>query len=124
DSFNFSLHSEHYGVSQSYRVLPHKALGENVHFITKPSKQYDSGKLTLVDGQSGSRPWKGHEWIGFDTCNVSLEVSLAKKRYIKDLNISYMNRVVGYTPQKKLLFFGRKKLKTQGPLFLYLQDKN
>jgi len=91
DTFNFSLHSEHFGVSQSYRVLPHIALGEEIHFITKPNKQYDSGKLTLVDGQTGSRPWKGHEWIGFDTSNFTIEVSLAKKRQIKELNLSFLH---------------------------------
>ena len=91
DTFNFSLHSEHFGVSQSYRVLPHIGLGENIHFKTKPNKQYDSGKLTLVDGQTGSRPWKGHEWIGFDTCNVSIEVTLAKKIQVKELNLSFLH---------------------------------
>jgi len=107
DTFHFSLHSEHFGVSQSYRVLPHQALGENVYFITKPNKQYDSGKLTLVDGQTGSRPWKGHEWIGFDTCNVSLEVSLAKKRYIKELNISFLHEPGSwiYAPRQITLFW-------------------
>jgi len=118
DSFNFSLHSVHFGVSQSYRVLPHKALGENVHFITKPSKQYDSGKLTLVDGQSGSRPWKGHEWIGFDTCNVSIEVSLAKKRYIKDLNISFLHEPGSwiYAP-KEITLFWKERTKNLGTTF-------
>jgi hexosaminidase len=71
--------------------LPHIALGEEIHFITKPNKQYDSGKLTLVDGQTGSRPWKGHEWIGFDTSNFTIEVSLAKKRQIKELNLSFLH---------------------------------
>lgn len=118
DSFNFSLHSEHFGVSQSYRVLPHKALGENVHFITKPSKQYDSGKLTLVDGQSGSRPWKGHEWIGFDTCNVSIEVTLAKKIQVKELNLSFLHEPGSwiYAP-KQITLLWKERTKNLGTTF-------
>ncbi|MFM7758305.1 MAG: hypothetical protein ACKO6J_05165, partial [Crocinitomicaceae bacterium] len=71
-----------------------------------------------VDGQSGSRPWKGHEWIGFDTCNVSLEVSLAKKRYIKDLNISFLHEPGSwiYAP-KQITLFWKERTKNPGTTF-------
>ncbi len=118
DTLNFSLHSEHFGVSQSYRVLPHIGLGENIHFKTKPNKQYDSGKLTLVDGQTGSRPWKGHEWIGFDTCNVSIEVTLAKKIQVKELKLSFLHEPGSwiYAP-KQITLLWKERTKNLGTTF-------
>ena len=109
-----NVHTEHYGFEQQINIMPHKALGETVHFLTAPNKQYDSGTLTLVNGQKGGRPWKGHEWVGFDTSTVALHITLQKKRRIKEVDISFLNEPGSwiYSPKKIQLLNrdGRKKL--------------
>lgn len=52
------------------------ALGLPIKYLTQPSPTYNNGDLTLVDGQFGSLPWKGNEWIGFDKKNIQIEVDL------------------------------------------------
>lgn len=70
-----------------------KALGAKIEYITKPNKRYDNGDLILVDGQFGSRPWKGNEWIGFDTSVIIIEIELEKKQKINEVEISFLNDV-------------------------------
>jgi len=73
--------------SKKLNVLAHKALGANINFITKPSPKYDNGSLTIVDGQLGARPWKGNEWLGFDSDSVAFDILLDKPIKIKELRI-------------------------------------
>jgi hexosaminidase len=68
-------------------IIAHKALGAKVNFITRPSPKYDNGDLTIVDGQLGARPWKGHEWLGFDSDSVCFEIILDKPQRIKEVRI-------------------------------------
>ncbi|MBM3452406.1 MAG: beta-N-acetylhexosaminidase [Bacteroidetes bacterium] len=55
------------------------ALGLPIKYITEPSPNYNGGDLTLVDGQFGSLPWKGNEWIGFNKNKIQIELDLGKK---------------------------------------------
>jgi hexosaminidase len=73
--------------SKEINVIAHKALGANVNFITKPSPKYDNGSLTIVDGQLGARPWKGNEWLGFDSDSVAFDIVLDKPIKVKELRI-------------------------------------
>jgi hypothetical protein len=65
-------------------------LGAKVNFITKPSPKYFDSDVILVDGQFGSRPWKGSEWTGFDTDSIVIEVDLGKKQKIKGIELSFL----------------------------------
>ena len=73
--------------SKEMNIIAHKALGAKVHFITKPSPKYDNGDLTIVDGQLGARPWKGNEWLGFDSDSVAFEIVFDKPIKVKELRI-------------------------------------
>ncbi|MCX6190650.1 MAG: family 20 glycosylhydrolase [Flavobacteriia bacterium] len=79
------------GIDRTIVILKNPCLGVPVTYVTKPSDRYNSGDLTLVDGQFGARPWKGHEWIGFDTSVVIIEIDLLKKQKIDSLQISFLN---------------------------------
>lgn len=72
---------------KAMHVIAHKALGAQVKFITKPSPKYDNGGLTIVDGQLGARPWKGNEWLGFDSDSVVFDIILPKAKKIKEIRI-------------------------------------
>ena len=79
------------GIQSKLKINKNPCLGVPVTYVTKPSDRYNSGNLTLVDGQFGARPWKGHEWIGFDTSVVIIEIDLLKKQKIDSLQISFLN---------------------------------
>ncbi|TAF91211.1 MAG: beta-N-acetylhexosaminidase, partial [Flavobacteriia bacterium] len=73
--------------SKEMNIIAHKALGAKVHFMTKPSPKYDNGDLTIVDGQLAARPWKGNEWLGFDSDSVSFDIEFDKPIKVKELRI-------------------------------------
>lgn len=79
------------GIQSKLKINKNPCLGVPVTYVTKPSDRYNSGDLTLVDGQFGARPWKGHEWIGFDTSVIIIEIDLLKKQKIDSLQISFLN---------------------------------
>lgn len=68
-------------------VIQHKALGAQIVYQTPPSPKYDNGSLTIVDGQLGARPWKGHEWLGFDSDSVSFDIVFDKPIKVKEIRI-------------------------------------
>lgn len=78
------------GLQSKLKISNNPCLGVIVNYVTKPSDRYNSGDLTLVDGQFGARPWKGHEWIGFDTSVIIIEIDLLKKQKIDSLQISFL----------------------------------
>jgi hexosaminidase len=78
------------GLSTQFIINNSPSLGIPLKFITQPSPSYNSGDLSLVDGQYGSRPWKGHEWIGFDTSYIEIEIDLLKTQKIKTLELSFL----------------------------------
>lgn len=73
--------------TKEMHIIAHKALGAKIHFSTKPSPKYDNGDLTIVDGQLAARPWKGNEWLGFDSDSVSFDIKFDKPIKVKELRI-------------------------------------
>ncbi len=73
--------------SKEMNIIAHKALGAQIVFQTQPSPKYDNGSLTIVDGQLGARPWKGNEWLGFESDSVSFDIILDKPIKVKELLI-------------------------------------
>ncbi len=76
--------------SDAINVIQNKALGAKIKFISQPSPYYNADNVILVDGQFGAKPWKGHEWIGFDTTQIIFELELPKKIRVKTLEISFL----------------------------------
>jgi hexosaminidase len=77
-------------ISSVMELIGHHALGAKINYITKPNAQYNYSPSLLLDGQKGSRPWRGHEWIGFDTSSIVLEIALPKKKKIKTIEFSFL----------------------------------
>ena len=71
-------------------ITNHLGLGAKINYITQPSPKYNESDVILVDGQFGSRPWKGNEWIGFDTDSIILEIDLGKRTKIKEIELSFL----------------------------------
>lgn len=69
------------------QVIQHKALGAQIVYQTSPSPKYDNGSLTIVDGQLGARPWKGNEWLGFESDSVSFDIVFDKPIKVKEIRI-------------------------------------
>ena len=86
----YSVNSLTTGIQKNIAITNNPCLGVPVVYLTKPSNQYNNGDLTLVDGQFGARPWKGNEWIGFDTSVVVIQIDLTKKQRIDSLQISFL----------------------------------
>ena len=85
-----TIHPEDESIRQTIQITNHLALGANVRFVTEPSPKYNGGDIVLVDGQFGARPWKGHEWIGFDTNVIVLEIDLGKLTKIHEVKVSFL----------------------------------
>ena len=68
-------------------VIQHKALGAQIVYQTPPSPKYDNGSLTIVDGQLGARPWKGNEWLGFESDSVSFDIVFEKPMKVEEIRI-------------------------------------
>ena len=77
-SSNFSVHSSY-------------SLGLPLKYLTQPNPSYNSGDLTLVDGQFGTLPWKGNEWIGFNKTEIQLELDLGKKLFNFDISARFLS---------------------------------
>lgn len=73
--------------SKEMDVIAHKALGAQIVFQTPPSPKYDNGSLTIVDGQLAARPWKGHEWLGFESDSVSFDIVFDKPIKVREIRI-------------------------------------
>ena len=71
-------------------IKNHLGLGAKINYITQPSPKYNENDVILVDGQYGSRPWKGNEWIGFDADSIILEIDLGKRTKIKEIELSFL----------------------------------
>lgn len=77
-------------ISESVIIKNSPTLGLPLKLITLPNPRYNNGDLTLVDGNYGSLPWKGNEWLGFDTSEIIFEIDLLKKQKIKGLELSFL----------------------------------
>jgi hexosaminidase len=77
--------------ADSLTLICHQGLGANVSYETPPNQRYNSGDLTLVDGQFGARPWRGNQWVGFDTNEIKIRIDLGKKTKIQGLELGFLN---------------------------------
>ena len=82
--------SKNTSLSSEMDFTEHHALGGEVNYITKPNPQYNYKPYLLVDGQYGARPWRGHQWIGFDTSSIVLEITLPEKKKVKAIELSFL----------------------------------
>ena len=86
----FSFTSSVTGLSSEVNITNHLGLGADVNYVTEPNPQYNYSPIVLVNGQRGSRPWKGHQWIGFDTSKVIFEIILSKRKKIDSIHLSFL----------------------------------
>ena len=75
-----NLTSNETNLDSELHIENHKGLGAEINYTTQPNPQYNYSSLVLLDGQYGIRPWKGHEWIGFDTSTIVFEIELPKRK--------------------------------------------
>jgi len=87
----FSFTSLKSGLKTEVRINNHLGLGVPVNYKTPPNSQYNYSPTILVDGQQGSKPWRGHEWVGFDTSQIQLEIDLLRNRKIHFIELSFLN---------------------------------
>jgi hexosaminidase len=87
DAYDLSVDQGKSIPAKQIKVIAHKALGAQINFQTPPNPKYDNGSLTIVDGQLGARPWKGNEWLGFNTDSVSFDIVLDKPIKVKEIRI-------------------------------------
>lgn len=71
----------------------HPSLGAEIELITKPHPKFNNnGSLNLVDGIKGSLPWKGSQWLGFDTSYVEFIIDLGSKRKISSVELGFLDQ--------------------------------
>ncbi len=89
--YSFSLASQYNPEQISFKFQSHPSLGLPINLLTLPNERYcGQGSLTLVDGINGSLPWKGHEWLGFDTSQIEFEVDLLELKNLESLNLGFL----------------------------------
>jgi hexosaminidase len=88
---NFKLSSKNSPDPAVFELKIHPAIGLPIELITQPAEQYKGdGALTLVDGVIGVTPWKGNEWLGYDTTQIEFIVDLTKKVKIEDILLNFL----------------------------------
>jgi hexosaminidase len=94
-------------------LISHHGLGARVTYVTPPNDRYNSGDLTLVDGQFGARPWRGNQWVGFDTNIVKIRLDLGRKTKIRGLEIGFLDEPSSWihVPSEAVVFTDRKTYK-------------
>ena len=127
-NYTYYVRSKNDSSTTQFNIQATSSLGAPVKYITQPSASYNSGSLTLVDGQHGSLPWKRNEWIGFDTTEIDIEIDLLKRQKYKQLNVSFLSDEHSWIhfPEWIEVFYLRKgKWKhCSGPVqFSYLQSE-
>lgn len=88
---NYYFKTSDNSTSSNFTINATHALGLPVKYITEPSPNYNSGDLTLVDGQFGSLPWKGNEWIGYKENEIEIELDLGKKMTNCQISTSFLS---------------------------------
>jgi hexosaminidase len=89
--YNYYFKTSDNSSSSNFTINTTQALGLPVKYITEPSPNYNSGDLTLVDGQFGSLPWKGNEWIGYKENEIQIELDLGKKMTGCQISTSFLS---------------------------------
>ena len=77
-------------ISSDINIMRHQGLGATINYITEPNPQYNYNESLLTDGLHGERPWRGHEWIGFDSSEIVFEIELAARKKVNHININFL----------------------------------
>lgn len=86
------LSSIHYQTIVDFHFDFHSAIGLPVEMITPPHPKYNhNGSLNLVDGVFGQKPWKGTEWLGFDTKEIVFIIDLLEYKEVDSIKIGFLN---------------------------------
>lgn len=89
----------------------HACLGAEIEMVTQPHPKYNhNGSLNLVDGVIGSLPWKGNQWLGFDTSYVEFIVDLGEEKEISAVEIGFLDQNGSwiYLPEKMTVQVSKK----------------
>ena len=127
-NYTYCVRSKNDSSATQFNIQSTNSLGAPIIYITQPSASYNSGNLTLVDGQHGSLPWKRNEWIGFDTTEIEIEIDLLKKQKYNQLNVSFLSDEHSWIhfPERIEVFYLRKgkwKHCSRPVQFSYLQSE-
>lgn len=98
--------------SLPFKVLLHGLLGTKISFNTPPSEKYNlNQEVALTDGIIGEKPWKGNQWLGFDTSTVQFSFTVPDNVTGKKLNIGFLNDPGSwiYRPQQLIIERRSKK---------------
>jgi hexosaminidase len=88
-----SVLDESGGKSLTDEFLLHANLGADIEMVTQPHPKYNhNGSLNLVDGVKGALPWKGSQWLGFDTSYVEFIVDLGEVQDISSVNLGFLDQ--------------------------------
>lgn len=101
-------------IEANYKFRVTDDVGAKIEMITAPHPKYNhNGSLNLVDGIMGRTPWKGSDWLGFNTNRVEFIVDLEEKRKTVGLRIGFLedNGSWIYMPEKIQVFISKDKLK-------------
>ena len=108
---NYRFKSKKTGINTQLEISKHMALGCPIQYKTLPNEQYNYSPNLILDGQYGKRPWRGHQWIGFDTSSIVFEVDLQKKKRIRQIELSFLesNGSWIYLPKQITISMSKRK---------------
>ncbi|MDG1776357.1 MAG: family 20 glycosylhydrolase [Crocinitomicaceae bacterium] len=110
---NVKVNSIPNAVEVNYNFVITDNLGANVELITPAHPKYNNnGSLNLVDGICGKTPWKGSEWLGFNTSQIVFIIDLEQKKKLRGFRIGFLedNGSWIYLPKKIKLFKSKDKV--------------
>jgi len=107
-----SVVDESGGKPLSHQFILHSNLGADIEMVTQPHPKYNhNGSLNLVDGIKGTLPWKGSQWLGFDTSYIEFIVDLGEVREITSVELGMLDQNGSwiYLPEKIVVQVSKKK---------------
>lgn len=113
-NYTFKLLSEYDPTPTIFKLKMHPSIGLPIELITAPNDRYKgNGGFTLVDGIKGTRPWKGNEWLGFDTNRIEIIVDLEKKSLIKEVKMGFLSDESSWIhlPESVEIYYSKNKKK-------------
>ncbi|MFK7787302.1 MAG: beta-N-acetylhexosaminidase [Crocinitomicaceae bacterium] len=88
-----SVLDESGGKPLMHEFVLHACLGADIEMVTQPHPKFNNnGSLNLVDGIRGELPWKGSQWLGFDTSYVEFIVDLGEVKDINSVNLGFLDQ--------------------------------
>jgi hexosaminidase len=97
-----------------YSFVSHSSLCLPVTMNTLPDERYSGqGWFTLSDGISGTIPWKGSDWLGFDEEKIEISIDLEKKTTLTGFNLGFLEDPGSwiYYPEKITLLVSKNSKK-------------